>query len=688
MSQRIYVVVNAKGGVGATTIAFELARRVPGAVGVLVDADLTGRRSHAVQLDRATAGDDTYEPGVPSMTMNDGILYMELTRSYEDGFAVTEESVDRKRRELPHDATIVVDAPQPFAAAVRPFTMRAAAVLLVTEPTLLGAAAARGMLRSLLRFGVPKERIVIVLNEAHGRAEIAPSEIERALDHRGAVSLPAGRDRAWTRALEQLARALPVDGCDDLESLAASVPGLIGERRRGVRLQPVPALVPVAPLDDVRPLSPERERIKVELHEQILAQVDFQVAARAHADADKLAALRAQVEEITATLVAKRSDVGSADAAATLRREVVDEAVGLGPIETLLRDNDITEIMVNGFRNVYIERRGRIERTALRFASDRQVRLVIDRIIAPLGRRIDEASPMVDARMPDGSRVNAIIGPLAIDGPALTIRRFGSRRLGMDDLVGLGSLPHGFADFLRAAVEARLNVVVSGGTGSGKTTLLNALSSYIPRTERIVTIEDAAELALDQPHVVRLESRPANIEGTGSVAIRDLVRNALRMRPDRVVIGECRSGEALDMLQAMNTGHDGSLTTVHANAARDALSRIETMVLMAGFDLPVRAIREQIASALDIVVHVSRLRDGARRVLAISEVVGMESDIVTMQDVAVYRMQGVDAKGNVRGRFESTGVQPVCLKRFEEMGIAFDLASLHGEKEEAAWAAR
>ena len=295
---------------------------------------------------------------------------------------------------------------------------------------------------------------------------------------------------------------------------------------------------------------------------------------------------------------------------------------------------------------------------------------------------------MVDGRLPDGSRVNAIISPLAIDGPTLTIRRFGTRRFGVDDLLSVGAISPPVLDFLRAAVEARLNIIVSGGTGAGKTTLLNALSSFIPKRDRIVTIEDAAELKLAQPHVVRLESRPANLEGKGDVSIRDLVRNALRMRPDRIVVGECRGGEALDMLQAMNTGHDGSLTTVHANSARDALARIETMVLMAGFELPVRAIREQVSGAVDLVVQVARLRDGSRRVTGVSEIVGMEGDVVTMQELVRYKQRGVDAQGVVLGEFEPCGVQPNCLTRFEELGVTYDPVSFHlspQKRAEAAW---
>jgi pilus assembly protein CpaF len=430
------------------------------------------------------------------------------------------------------------------------------------------------------------------------------------------------------------------------------------------------------------------ERLKTELHAAMLTKIDFLAAARAHTDAQKLADLRQQVDAIADEFLASRKDITSAEHASRIRHEVIEEALGLGPLESLLHEPDITEIMVNGYANIFVERRGRIERTDKQFVDDRQVRLVIERIIAPLGRRLDEASPMVDARLPDGSRVNAIVAPLAIDGPTLTIRRFGTKRFGVDDLIKSNSITPPVMDFLRAAVEARLNILVSGGTGSGKTTLLNALSSFIPKADRIVTIEDAAELKLEQPHVVRLESRPPNIEGKGQITIRDLVRNSLRMRPDRIVVGECRGGEALDMLQAMNTGHDGSLTTVHANTARDALSRVETMVLMAGFDLPVRAIREQVAGAVDLIVQVSRLRDGSRRVIGVSEIVGMEGDVVTMQELVRFNQRGVDAQGKVLGEFEPCGVQPVCLTRFEELGVAYDPVTFQVapiRRAEAAW---
>ena len=349
--------------------------------------------------------------------------------------------------------------------------------------------------------------------------------------------------------------------------------------------------------------------------------------------------------------------------------EVVDEVLGFGPIDQLLKDDSVSEVMVNSPAQVYVERKGKLILTDVQFRNEAHVMHVIEKIVAPLGRRIDESSPMVDARLPDGSRVNAIIPPLALKGPSVTIRKFAKDPLTVSHLVGFGTMSPEIAEFLRACVEGRLNIVVSGGTGSGKTTTLNILSSFIPSDERIVTIEDAAELQLRQEHVVILETRPPNIEGKGAITMRDLVRNSLRMRPDRIVVGEVRSGEALDMLQAMNTGHDGSLTTGHANIPRDMLTRLETMVLMAGMDLPVRAIREQIASAVDIVLQQSRLRDGSRKITHITEVQGMAGDVITTQDVFIFEQTGKDENGKIIGRFKPTGVRPKFVEKLSSNGI-------------------
>ena len=349
--------------------------------------------------------------------------------------------------------------------------------------------------------------------------------------------------------------------------------------------------------------------------------------------------------------------------------EVIDEVLGLGPIEPLLKDDTVTEVMVNSYNQVYVERNGLLVRTDVHFRDDSHVMHIIEKIVSPLGRRIDESSPMVDARLPDGSRVNAIIPPLALKGPAITIRKFAREPFTVKDLIGFDTLTQDMADLLKACVEGKLNIVVSGGTGSGKTTVLNVLSSFIPHDERIVTIEDAAELQLRQDHIVTLESRPANIEGRGLVTIRDLVRNSLRMRPDRIVVGEVRGGEALDMLQAMNTGHEGSMTTGHANSPRDMLSRMETMVMMSGMELPVRAIREQISSAIDIIIQESRLRDGSRKIINLTEVQGMEGDVITLQDIFVFEQTGRDKHGKVLGRFKPTGIRPKFMEKLLAVGI-------------------
>src|SRR2546428_1494026 len=408
--------------------------------------------------------------------------------------------------------------------------------------------------------------------------------------------------------------------------------------------------------------------------------VKFRIQSRVISDLDPKLDLtnqvevRRQIEEIFGKVIDEEGLALPRAERVRMLEQITDEIIGLGPLEPLLRDESITEVMVNGPRQVYIERSGKLELTNVVFQNDDHVMRIIDRIIAPIGRRVDESSPMVDARMPAGARVHAIIPPLSLVGPVITIRKFAASPFTTDDLIRFGTSTPDMFEFLRACVEARLNIFVSGGTGSGKTTTLNVLSSFIPNDERIVTIEDAAELQLRQEHVVTLESRPPNIEGKGAIPIRELVRNSLRMRPDRIIVGECRSGEALDMLQAMNTGHDGSMSTGHANSPRDMLSRLETMVLMAGVDLPLRAIREQIASAVDLIVHQSRLKDGTRKITHITEVQGMEGDVIVMQDVFVFEQTGV-VEGKIQGRLKATGIRPKFVEKFEVMGIHLPPAS-------------
>ncbi|MBQ6338167.1 MAG: Flp pilus assembly complex ATPase component TadA [Kiritimatiellae bacterium] len=493
---------------------------------------------------------------------------------------------------------------------------------------------------------------------------------------------------------------IPVDGIVSLEPDSVVQ---IGECM--LRVSPVPAEESAAPVPEAAPPSPApsascssaspsrgkpyadvrpdpaalqaaaiRRQVKEQIQQELVERLDLKrltVSGVDRAGLEKKASEK--IHEIVEQVRTNGKLPRDIDAA-RLEREVFNEALRLGPLEDLLADDTVTEIMVNGPRQIYVERHGKLQRTDLEFLDDASVMAIIERIVSPIGRRIDESQPYVDARLADGSRVNAIIPPLSLTGPTLTIRKFAKRTLTVDDFIRFGTWTRNAAEFMKACVIMRKNVIVAGGTGSGKTTLLNLLSGFIPHDERIVTVEDAAELKLVQPHVVRLEARPPNIEGRGAVTIRDLVKNCLRMRPDRIIVGECRGGEALDMLQAMNTGHDGSLTTVHANSPRDVISRLETMVLMSGMELPSRAIREQIASAVDIIIHESRLSDGSRKVVAISEVTGLQDQTVVMQDIFTFRQSGVDEHGRVQGVFRPTGAVPTFYEHLKSRGLRLDPA--------------
>ena len=433
----------------------------------------------------------------------------------------------------------------------------------------------------------------------------------------------------------------------------------------------------VSPVSQTQVSKPDshatlRRKIRGQIQDELIVRMDLKRLTAYGVDREELERqAREKIDEIVAEVIKSGKLPRSIDPD-RIKKEVFDEALRLGPLEDLLDDPSVSEIMVNGPHQVYVERGGRLQLTDLQFADDASVGSIIERIVAPLGRRIDESQPYVDARLKDGSRVNAIIPPLSLSGPTITIRKFSKKTLTVEDFIRFGTWNANAAAFMEVCVKLRKNIIVAGGTGSGKTTLLNLLSSFIPETERIVTVEDAAELKLVQPHVVRLEARPANVEGKGAVTIRDLVKNCLRMRPDRIIVGECRSGEALDMLQAMNTGHDGSLTTVHANSPRDVVSRLETMVLMSGMELPSRAIRDQIASAVDIIIHESRLADGSRKVTAITEVTGMEGQNIVMQDLFVFRQTGVDENGKITGEFNPTGAMPTFFDTLKSRGINLD----------------
>ena len=468
--------------------------------------------------------------------------------------------------------------------------------------------------------------------------------------------------------LKRIERARPAaEGEPQTPAVPAQVPPAGGGPQSPA---PTPGSPPLAPPPAAAPsrfagAMPARESFreaKFRVQNRLVNELDPKL------DLSNQVEVRRQIEELFGKIADEEGLALTRAERVRMLEQITDEILGLGPLEPLLRDETLTEVMVNGPQQVYIEREGKLELTNVTFQNDEHVMKIIQRIIAPIGRRVDESSPMVDARLADGSRVNAIIPPLSLIGPVITIRKFSATPYTVDDLIRFGTATPEMFEFLEACVKARLNIFVSGGTGSGKTTMLNILSSFIPDDERIVTVEDAAELQLRQEHVITLEARPSNIEGKGAIPIRELVRNSLRMRPDRIVVGECRSGEALDMLQAMNTGHDGSMSTGHANTPRDMLSRLETMVLMAGMDLPLRAIREQISSAVDLIVHQNRLKDGSRKITHITEVQGMEGDVIVMQDVFVFEQTGVE-DGKILGRLKPTGIRPHFAERFESAGI-------------------
>ncbi len=419
-----------------------------------------------------------------------------------------------------------------------------------------------------------------------------------------------------------------------------------------------------APLRKTDSKGNDFEKLKQRIHGKLVDKLDLTRVGELEGDT-----LRREIRLVVEHLCDSEDTLLNRSERERLVNEVLDETFGLGPLEILLKDPTISDILINGPKHIYVERRGKIEKTSVVFRDNDHLLQIIDRIISKVGRRVDETCPMVDARMSDGSRFNAIIPPLALDGACVSIRRFGTNPLKLEDLLNFKAFTPEMVMLLEGAIKARLNIVISGGTGSGKTTLLNTLSSFIPNTDRIVTIEDAAELQLQQDHVVRLETRPANIEGKGAIGATDLVRNALRMRPERILIGECRGPETLDMLQAMNTGHEGSLTTIHANTPRDALARMETMIMMAGFELPLKAMRTQVASAIDLVIQTSRLQGGPRKITYITEIVGMEQDTVVMQDIYRYEKEGVDENGRAYGKFLSTGIRPVFMSRLESAGI-------------------
>jgi pilus assembly protein CpaF len=680
---RTISVYSPSGGVGRTTIAVNLAtallqydtKRV-----LLLEcgSPVPGDAPMLLGLERAKSlGDMVLLLGQMSpeifatylVRASCGVTVLPLVNDVLQARVVTPEAL-RRALDLASASfdAIVIDHQAGIGPLSQTLVDRTDYVCLIVAPTMAGAVRARHGLDYLRTLQMPNDAILVCVNRApeQGQGGVESGRLERLLGTRIALELPD--DPEVVAAAAQ--RGVPLMLSASRHAIARGIDRLAREiQRRDLRdLQAAgTAENPIAGQEADRVLS----EIKQKIHKRLVTEIDLEKSDLGYLrDPVKLQQVRAKAE---AKIVALMDEEGAHLKDRALRRRVVkdvlDEALGLGPLEDLLADPAVTEIMVNRHDQIYVEKAGKLTRTTVSFASADQLRGVIERIVAPIGRRVDEKVPMADARLRDGSRVNVIIPPLALRGASLTIRKFSKKMLGVSDLVRFGTLSEQMATMLSAAVKARVNVVISGGTGSGKTTLLNTLAGFIPTDERIVTIEDAVELQLPQDHVVTLEARPPNIEGEGAITIRDLVKNALRMRPDRIVVGECRGGEALDMLQAMNTGHDGSLTTVHANTPKDALSRLETMSLMAGLDLPSRAIRDQIGSAIDLVVQQARQLDGSRRITHISEVQPLPDGEFRVQDVFVFKQLGVGPDGKVLGQFVPTGHVPEFVETLPRFGI-------------------
>jgi pilus assembly protein CpaF len=705
---KIITIFSTKGGVGKTLIATNLAvclvkdqkKRV-----CLIDLDLQGAGDMSRMLNiapkRAMVDLMSVLKKAPKNIKGDdfitrgelGIDFLPAVLRPQQSPHIQPEKIKDIFRLLERDYDyIIVDVGKGFSEVFVATVNQTNLILLIVTPDVLSVYQTKWALDTLQFLHFPLAMVRLVLNRAASLSSISWQEVRINLPADITFQIPSD-GRAVGQALN---RGIPVvidnprskasQAVSDFAYRLADDKELFVERKdvdqiqlKDFSLEKSGEFWQQQGLTDPLAVSEYFEQkdelllLKQRIHKRLIEELDLKrLDQKVLSDHTKTKELRRRAEMAVANLLTKeaRSFISSPEIRKKLVREILDEALGLGPLEDLIADPEITDIMVNNKDEIYIEKKGKIELTSKKFLSNDQVKTIIERIIAPIGRRIDESMPMVDARLPDGSRVNAIISPLTLTGPALTIRKFRKERFKVEDLEEMNTLNSAMAEFIKACVLARKNIVVSGGTGSGKTTVLNVLSEFIPESERIVTIEDAAELKLHQEHWIRLESRPPNIEGKGAISIRDIFRNTLRMRPDRIIIGECRSIEALDMLQAMNTGHDGSMTTIHANSTHDVMVRLDSMILMSKIELPIRAIREMIASAIDMIVHTARLSDGTRKVMQITEIKGMKDDIhVNLQDVFMFRQTGIDKEGNVLGGFVSTGYIPSFVEDIKRRGI-------------------
>lgn len=701
-----------KGGVGKSVFAANLAHafiKEMKAKTLLIDCDpkscgdqnfITGIRPTKTVMDLAAFTGAITPQSLGSLVTAhpSGLHFIGAVLGPDQVFNV---QVDLLRKQIAtlsqHYKYIIIDLGSDLGPVQTGIIEDATAIMVVTTPEVLVVNQTRRLMNDLMAMSVPADFIQIALNKV-SRSGLDSNAISQSLRRPVLTSVPQDDQTAvaalqrsvpfvigspqspMSSAYHEVVRKLTGGILQRLK--AASKPkitalakdNLLGGSTANAAGSGLPSMMDPknakkgARKRDISPLT----LLKMQVHSGLIKEMDLKKdIMNSEGDPTKAQELKSKTQRTISQLTDRLSPGLSRDDRARVIKETLDEALGLGPLEELLADPAVTEIMVNGCDMIYVEKNGKLTLSTVTFTSNQQLRNVIERIVSPLGRRIDERTPYVDARLPDGSRVNAIIEPLSIDGPAVTIRKFPTERITDRDYVErFGSMTRPMMDFLKICVEQGLNIVISGGTGSGKTTLLNVMSSFIPANERIVTVEDAAELQLKQEHVVRLETRPANLEGTGEVSIRDLIKNSLRMRPDRIVVGECRDGAALDMLAAMNTGHDGSMTTIHANTPREAVARLETLCLMAGMDLPAKAIREQVAGAVNLIIQISRMSDGSRKLLYITEVVGMQGETVTLQDIFRYKEEGFDKNRKIIGQFQATGLIPTFIEEFEQKGVS------------------
>lgn len=696
-SSHLIAVIGGKGGVGKSVFAANLAftfRKEMRAPTLLIDCDpkscgdqnfITGIRP------QYTVGDvANYKGAITAQSLSQvttahpsGISFIGAVQGPEQSFHLDVPLFRKQLYSLSQNFKfIVIDLGSELSDLQLSLIEEASAVMVVTTPEVLVVNQTRRMVNDLLTASVPADFLQLVVNKA-SRSGVDPKAISQSL-RRPILSLIPQDDVTAYAALQRSTPFVMSHGNAPVTAAyhdtVRKLTGGILQKLKGLskpRVSKPSAQAEISgsvqsPQKGVAKSIDPLTLLKMQVHSALIKEMDLKKdIVNSKDDPVKAKELRNKTQRAISEITDRLSPGLSRDERSRVIKETLDEALGLGPLEELLQDPSVTEIMVNGCDMIYIEKNGKLTLSPVTFTSNLQLRTVIERIVAPLGRRIDERTPYVDARLADGSRVNAIIEPLSIDGPAVTIRKFPAERITASDYTDrFNSLTRPMIDFLKVCVEQGLNIVISGGTGSGKTTLLNVMSSFIPVNERIITVEDAAELQLKQEHVVRLETRPANIEGTGEVSIRDLIKNSLRMRPDRIVVGECRDGAALDMLAAMNTGHDGSMTTVHANTPREAVSRLETLCMMAGMDLPAKAIREQVAGAVDLIIQISRLSDGSRKVMSITEVVGMQGETVTLQEVFRFKEEGFDKNRKVIGQFQAMGLIPTFIETFEQRGVS------------------